>query len=124
MGIHNRITKEKFSQIKKEVSTPSEDVAVAKKFEVGGCTVRNIRLSKDYQEYCERVFRFHGFPKGKAKIELYKPSKERLEQLDYETFGEPEEKGAYLTIGVFVIVALIAIVALLGVIVGGVVHAK
>lgn len=67
MGSHNRITKEKFEKIKKDCKTPFDDPLVAEKHGISTRTARGIRNSEDYQEYTERVFRYHGYPKGQKR---------------------------------------------------------
>lgn len=64
MGVHNRITKQKYNSMKKYLKKPSDDPTVAEKFGVGLTTCRNVRRTKDYNAYLERVFRFHGNPRG------------------------------------------------------------
>lgn len=66
MGSHNRITEEKFKKIKKDCRTPFDDPLVSEKHKISTRTARQIRNSKNYQEYTERVFRYHGYPKGRS----------------------------------------------------------
>lgn len=92
MGTHNRITKEKYQNIKTKAKRPEQDAELAKEFEVSISTIRNIRRTKNYEAYLERVLRFHGNPKSKKtvafkrpKIATYRPNKEawnRMELLD------------------------------------------
>lgn len=120
MGVHNRITEDKFKQIKALAKEPQTDDLIAGRFSVSRSTVRNIRLSKDYQRYCERVFRFHGHPVGQ-KIAIYQPDVEKLNRdMEFEAFGEPDIKKArrYERILVFVIACLVVLVALAGILVG------
>lgn len=71
MGLHNRITKDKYNQIKRFLNenkskfkkTENLDEAACKKFGISRSSARSIRNTKDYAEYCERVFRYHGHPK-------------------------------------------------------------
>lgn len=65
MGVYNRITEEKYNQLKQVLKSPADDAEVKKKYQVGRTTCQNVRNTKNYQEYCERVFRFHGHPKAK-----------------------------------------------------------
>lgn len=81
MGLHNRITEERFKAIKKDCSTPFDDPFVAEKHDVGLTTVRNIRNSTNYQEYCERVFRYHGHPKGARGSAMTKAPQQRSKTL-------------------------------------------
>lgn len=70
MGVHNRISEDKYYQIKAVTKVPADDAATMKKFGVGASTCRTVRNTADYQEYCERVFRYHGHPKKKAQREV------------------------------------------------------
>lgn len=74
MGLHNRITEDKYNKIKKYINSKKAvkelrvlDNAVVEAFGIGLSSARNIRLTDNYQAYCERVFRFHGHPGKKAK---------------------------------------------------------
>lgn len=74
MGAQNRITKDKYNQIKAFLDqnaknynkTANLDEAACKKFGIGDTTSRAIRNTEDYVAYCERKFRFHGNPKKKT----------------------------------------------------------
>lgn len=68
MGVHNRITEDKYNRIKKMLHTPADDERVMGIFEIGKSTCQNIRRTANYSEYCERVFRFHGNPKGQKVV--------------------------------------------------------
>lgn len=85
MGLQNRITENKYNNIKKAMvswgkkfETNTElDEAICEEFGIGMSSARNIRLTKNYQAYCERVFRFHGHPAGKgSKGRIVEPSKD------------------------------------------------
>lgn len=119
MGTHNRITKEKFAEIKGKVKEPKDDVAIAEELGVGESTVRNVRLSKDYQAYCERVFRFHGNPGKrnkrvvKPKVVEYKPSKEAWERLELTDDG-PENMRIWALMVLFpVIISFLLVVGII-----------
>lgn len=64
MGTHNRITEERYRQMKELLKAPADDRVIAQTFGVSTSTCRNVRNTKDYAEYCERVFRYHGHPRG------------------------------------------------------------
>ena len=75
MGLHNQITEHKYNQIKTSINhlqpqyetVADLDQSICGLYGVGMSTAKNIRLTNDYQAYCERVFRFHGHPGKKAK---------------------------------------------------------
>ena len=69
MGTHNRITKTRYNQIKKNLKTPADDANAMREFGICATSCRNIRLTKNYDEYCERVFRYHGHPKGTSRYQ-------------------------------------------------------
>lgn len=121
MGVHNRITEEKFNRIKPYAKESALDREVAKTFGVGRTTVRNIRLSKDYEAYCKRVFRFHqnlGKKSSPSEDELDLNDLEIFGELELEPFGEPEENttGEQLSLIALLIVGAVAMFALLGII--------
>lgn len=55
MGIHNRITKERFAAIKADLKGGLSAAKVQKRHHVGATTVRKIRRSKDYNDYRVRA---------------------------------------------------------------------
>ena len=57
------ISKAKYDEIKKYLHVPADDAGVMKKFNISQTTTRDIRNTRDYGEYCERRFRYHGYPK-------------------------------------------------------------
>ena len=67
MGSHNRITREKYNKIKQACNAPADDAKVMQKFGISQTTCRQIRNTEDYQEYCERVFRYHGHPVRRSR---------------------------------------------------------
>lgn len=81
MAKYNSITEGKFKQIKKECKVPADDPAAIKKYGVCATTVQRIRLSADYQAYCERVFRYHGHPKGRRGSVITKAPQKRTKTL-------------------------------------------
>ncbi|MBR0403108.1 hypothetical protein IJI55_00950 [Candidatus Saccharibacteria bacterium] len=96
MGLHNRITEEKYNEIKKYINSRKAvkelqvlDNIVAKTFGIGLTSARNIRLTDNYQAYCERVFRFHGHP-GKKGKSTHEPKIKSVPDKDFlgrATFG-------------------------------------
>lgn len=62
------ISKAKYDEIKKYLHVPADDAGVMKKFSISQTTTRDIRNTKDYAEYCERRFRYHGYPKRSANL--------------------------------------------------------
>lgn len=48
------VTKQKYYEIKKQLHTPKDDAAAMKKFGLGASTIRNIRNTKNYDEYTKR----------------------------------------------------------------------
>lgn len=62
MGVHNRISENKYNAMKRATKSPADDANTMRAFGVGASTVRNVRNTANYQEYCERVFRYHGHP--------------------------------------------------------------
>lgn len=82
MGLHNRITEAKFKAIKKDCKTPFDDPLVAEAHGVSVTTARNVRNSNNYQEYCERVFRYHGHPKGRGGSVMTKAPQRRSKTLE------------------------------------------
>lgn len=81
MGAHNRITEEKYKEIKKDCKLPSDDIFVMEKHKVSQTTVRYVRNTANYQEYCERVFRYHGHPKGARGSVITKTPQQRSKTL-------------------------------------------
>ena len=72
------ISKAKYDEIKKYLKVPADDAGVMKKFGISHTTTRDIRNTRDYAEYCERRFRYHGYPKRvnnntKAKVPMDVP---------------------------------------------------
>lgn len=74
MGVHNRITQQKYTNIKKAIKQDDagkyayiedQDRDIGKRFGVSKTTIRNIRNTDNYQTYCEKIFRFHGHPRTK-----------------------------------------------------------
>lgn len=57
------ISKARYNEIKKYLHAPADDAGVMKKFGISQTTTRDIRNTRDYAEYCERRFRYHGYPK-------------------------------------------------------------
>lgn len=57
------ISKTRYNEIKKYLHDPADDAGVMKKFGISQTTTRDIRNTRDYAEYCERRFRYHGYPK-------------------------------------------------------------
>lgn len=68
MGLHNRITRERYKKIKTCLKKPEDDIKAVEVYGISYTTARQIRNTKDYDEYCERVFRYHGHPKRKQNI--------------------------------------------------------
>lgn len=103
MGVHNRISENKYNAMKRVTKTPADDKNTMRAFKVSASTCRNVRNTANYQEYCERVFRYHGYPKTKAKIKVetraVKPvvipvEREKIEELD-EAWKRWEEPARY-----------------------------
>ena len=77
MASYDRVTKERFDEMKAGCDFFIEnhyyrnmkqvDEFVAKTYKVGLRTATQVRLSKDYQEYCEARFRYHNHPYGKGR---------------------------------------------------------
>lgn len=61
-GMNHPMTKEIYNKMKPELKTPADDQKAMEKYGFGQATVRNVRNTKDFTEYCERVFRYHGYP--------------------------------------------------------------
>lgn len=106
MGLHNRITKKKYDKMKTysnrclaigTTPTSAVDARVSEKFGVSASTARNIRLTGDYQRYCERVFRYHGNP-GRRKV--------RVEAVPLDDHGD----NFYATLGLELRISMLAIV--------------
>lgn len=51
MGIHNRITAERFQAIKNDINDELPIAKIAKRHNVSDSTVRKVRRSKDFHEY-------------------------------------------------------------------------
>lgn len=73
MGVHNRISENKYNAMKRVTKVPADDANTMRAFGVGASTCRNVRNTANYQEYCERVFRYHGHPHGKTVKPRYIP---------------------------------------------------
>ena len=67
MGANNKITKERYNAAKKWLHTPADDEKVAKRFDFSVRTSRMIRNTKNYEEYLEQRFRYHGHPRKQAQ---------------------------------------------------------
>lgn len=135
-----RITKERYDEIKKHLKVPADDAGVMAKFDIGKTTTRYIRNTKDYQEYCEKVFRFHGNPRKRGHndskasgqqravtekrvepepltigFELYEPTERKLDSFEAME-GEMKSLRAYLFTMVFLPFFVTAVVIVLGLI--------
>ena len=51
MGVHNKITRERYEKIKAECKSPKDDCKVIEKYKISQTTARYIRNSKDYRHY-------------------------------------------------------------------------
>lgn len=51
MGAHNRITRQKYQQIKAELAAPKDDKRVMRKYGISQSTARSIRNSDNYDYY-------------------------------------------------------------------------
>ena len=128
MGTQNRVTEEKYKQIKAFVTEQELkgkmmsqiDAAVEKKFGFKQSTSQNIRRTKDYQGYCERVFRFHGNPVKKPAT--MKKSSKKAENINPQIFvlasapeANTDRSGRLLAfiIGIILAVLSAVVVALL-----------
>lgn len=65
MGVHNRITAEKYKQLKAELHSPVDDDIAIAKYGLSRTTCRMVRNTANYAEYCERRFRYHGNPQAR-----------------------------------------------------------
>lgn len=83
MGSSNKITREKYYMIKKMLKVPSDDAKVIEMGLCGASSCRNIRNTKNYKEYCERVYKCnHHKDAKKARV----PKKKHLELRGDEFF--------------------------------------
>lgn len=89
MGVNNIMTEEKYKSLKEDINAALKsgkydylsklDKEVSKKHGFCESTGRNVRNTKNYQAYQERIFRFHGHPSSansapKKQLPDYKTS--------------------------------------------------
>ena len=55
MGMHNRITKERYDKAKVELKSPKDDKRVMKKYGFGETTARRIRNTDNFYEYYSKT---------------------------------------------------------------------
>lgn len=84
MGVHNRISENKYNAMKRVTKVPADDHRTMELFGVGASTCRNVRNTENYQEYCERVFRYHGHPNRPKPV--MRPAMRKLPEEELEEF--------------------------------------
>lgn len=113
MGVHNRISENKYNAMKRVTRVPADDHRTMKLFGVGASTCRNVRNTENYQEYCERVFRYHGHP-NRVKTYSTKAPKKELNELkapaqSTNTDNSLRMWGAVILFGLVVLTAVLTV---------------
>ena len=117
-GANHPMTKDIYNKMKAELKSPADDQRVSKKYDFGHSTVRMVRNTKSWDEYCECRWRYHGHPKRTASVKkVQKVDREFIPtgtlSFEAEPIKEDKQENILAILLVGFIIALVAYIAIL-----------